>query len=75
MAGLRLLPSKIHELHKLSRREVVSLFEKLAEGSRGQQISQVTENQFRDDYHEAFDKACCEDRLATKDGRGEFVHE
>ena len=74
MAATKVLPSKVRELHKLSRKEVVSLFEKLAECSP-HGLSPITRREFEDDYHEEFDKAACQDRFATKGGRGEFVHE
>ena len=73
---MELLPSKIRELHKLSRHDVTTLFEKLAEWQRrGALISPMTNWSFDHDYHENFDKIACQDRFATKDGRREFVHE
>ena len=73
MAATKLLPSKLRELHKLSRKEVVSLFEKLAESSP-QGLSPVTTYEFNLDFGSEFDKASCQDHLATKNGR-QFVHE
>ena len=73
MAARKVLPSSLRELHKLSRREIYALFQKLAECST-HGLSPLSRQELEDDYHSQFDKAACQDCLATKDGR-EFVHE